>query len=339
MMRFSFYAVAALSACSASALSLQTQLDDEQNLAQVADYVSALPLEDQDTLSQLITELEIRADEPLEEDGALAQTILEGNLLQNDLNTIAEYIVHLREDQIHHIAERVKSDGETELVKVGSGPAPVAIRRPTPCAAATASGPTIIRPVAVRPQAGPRSVPIMMGTRAPESISRSAGGSSPVRTITRLPNGGAINSQRQLSGSLTGIRRSPQTGEAIGMALASRMNEMKHQSPEHGTIYTLEGDEGANLRRRDADGEETGMKMVGNGGIGYHHAPGEAAPRVGMFAKAGIDATNKQPGQVERGVGLRLKGDLYDDPSRNINHIERSIDGGLIGVSPDRALI
>ena len=150
IMRFAFYAAAAIAACGANAANLQDLLDDDFTLIQIAEHVAALPADEMDTLSQLITEVEDR--DFTAEEGNLAQTILEGNLLQSDLDTIANYIVHLREDQIHHIAERVKEgeqpmvmkalqDAGANIVKLGGsdGPGPAM------------QGREIIRPIAARP--------------------------------------------------------------------------------------------------------------------------------------------------------------------------------------------
>jgi len=80
------------------------------------------------------------------------------------------------------------------------------------------------------------------------------------------------------------------------------------------------------MRSRDANGVEMGINAGGVGGMGIHHAPGEASPKVCMFLNAGGNlALPTAPGCDPRGVGLRLTGDMYQDPNRNINHVDRDI--------------
>ena len=51
IMRFTFYAAAAIAACNVSAVQLQDALDDSFQLIQVAEQVAALPAEEMETLS------------------------------------------------------------------------------------------------------------------------------------------------------------------------------------------------------------------------------------------------------------------------------------------------
>ena len=139
--------------------------------------------------------------------------------------------------------------------------------------------------------------------------------------------------QRIVNGRLVG-EHNQLNGDKLRMHLQGRQNEVMHQSPQMGKIYTIEGDEGADLKRHHADGEVTGIGYRGNGGLGIQHAPGDAMPRAAAFANAGLDATAQQPGEAPKGVGLRMKGDLYRDPNRNVNHVERDLDGGFIGMGP-----
>ena len=98
-----------------------------------------------------------------------------------------------------------------------------------------------------------------------------------------------------------------------------------------GSVFTVQGNEKADLRSRDANGEEVGIIAGGVGGLGIHRAPGEAAPRTAMYLDAGADLAHKTAGGEPRGIGIRLNGDMLQDPNRNINHLERDMDIGLVG--------
>ena len=100
----------------------------------------------------MMSEMESELDQDDEVSCAQAETgtHLSAAVLEQDLETIAEYIVHLKEDQIHKIAVQVKqgADGTPvrQIVKtpIASSSSPVAKPMPVAVARAPATAPRIV---------------------------------------------------------------------------------------------------------------------------------------------------------------------------------------------------
>ena len=203
-----------------------------------------------------------------------------------------------------------------KVISLGAGPRP-------------AAGPKVI---AIGAGPGPRGGVRPMLTDA--SIVRPSAGIPVIRAAdgpTRENPIKHMGSRRIVTAGLDGDHK-PHGGDRVTMKLRANADENKADGPTSGKVYTLQGDEDAEIKRHNAQGDTMGIRYAGKGGLGLHHAPGEATPRAAMFANADIDGTIQRKGQAAKGVGLRLKGDGYFDPNRNINHVDRNIDGGVIGI-------
>lgn len=105
-MRFSFFAAAVFAVTSfteSNAVSLETETKSESELAveQITGYINGLPEDQMAELGQILSEITENMDYEYDD---LSQTDLSGAVLEDDLETIAEYIVHLKKDEIHDIA-------------------------------------------------------------------------------------------------------------------------------------------------------------------------------------------------------------------------------------------
>lgn len=136
---------------------------------------------------------------------------------------------------------------------------------------------------------------------------------------------------RNVSANITGWEKSPETGDINNVDLQTDMNERSHECPKHGKTYSVNGKEGAILRSRTPCGQERTIMAAGDGGLGMQLAPGDTLPRMGMYVNGGGALTNRLPGGDPKGVAMRLNGNMLLDPHRNIQHVARDFDTGMIG--------